>query len=129
MISNWLAKLVILHGIQMKQILLISVLCLMPSAQAIDYVKCEAIQRSAARLKASMDAEALAAKNAVVLPAMEGAQSKCSTRFVNNEFLDCISIRMENYEAEGDMAREEVIKKYAPRVDRVLADYEAMGCY
>ena len=129
MISNSLAKLVILHGIQMKQILLVSVLCLMPSAQAIDYVKCEAIQRAAARLKASMDAEALAAKNAVVLPAMEGAQSKCSTRFVNNEVLNCISIRMENYEAEGDMAREEVIKKYAPRVDRVLADYEAMGCY
>ena len=101
----------------------------MPSAQAIDYVKCEAIQRAAARLKSSMDAESLAAKNEIILPAMEGAQSKCSTEFVNNEVLNCISTRMATYEAEGDLAKKEVIKKYAPRVDRVLSDYEAMGCY
>ena len=101
----------------------------MPSAQAIDYVKCEAIQRAAARLKSSMDAEAIAAQNAIVLPAMDIAQSKCSTKFVNNDVLNCISIRMATYEAEGNLAREEVIEKYAPRVDRVLADYEAMGCY
>ena len=113
----------------MKQILLVSVLCLMPNAQAIDYVKCEAIQRAAARLKSSMDAEAIDAQNAIVLPAMEEAQSKCSKRFVNNEVLNCISLRMATYVAEGELAREEVIEKYAPRVDRVLADYEAMGCY
>ena len=113
----------------MKQILLVAVLCLIPSAHAIDYVKCEAIQRAAARLKSSMDAEALAAQNEIILPAMEEAQSKCSTKFVNNELLNCISLRMATYEAEGDLAREEVIEKYAPRVDRVLADYEAMECY
>ena len=113
----------------MKQILLVSVLYLIPSAQAIDYVKCEAIQRAAARLKSSMDAEAQAAQNAIVLPAMEKAQARCFTKFVNNEVLNCMSIRMANYEADGVIAREEVIKKYAPRVDRVLADYEAMGCY
>ena len=113
----------------MKKMLLISVLCLMPSAQAIDYVKCEAIQRAAARLKSSMDAEALAAQNAIVLPAMEGAQSKCSAKFANNEFHNCLSTRMVTYEAEGDLAREKVIEKYASRIDRVLADYEAMGCY
>ena len=113
----------------MKQILLVSVLCLMPSAQAIDYVKCEAIQRAAARLKSSMDAEALAAQNAIVLPAMEGAKSECSTKFINNEVLNCISLKMTTYEAEGVLAREKVIEKYAPRVDRVIADYEADGCY
>ena len=113
----------------MKKMLLISVLCLMPSAQAIDYVKCEAIQRAAARLKSAIDAEALAAQNAIILPAMEKAQARCSTKFVNNEVLKCISTRMADYEAEGVMAREEVIENYAPRVDRVLADYEAMGCY
>ena len=117
------------RAFQVKKMLLMSVLFLMPSAQAIDYVKCEAIQRAAARLKSSMDAEALAAQNAIILPAMEGAQAKCSTKFVNNEVLNCIGIRMAAYEAEGNLAREEVIKKYAPRVDRVLADYEATGCY
>ena len=109
--------------------LLISILSLIPSAQAIDYVKCEAIQRAAARLKSAMDAEALEAQNAIVLPAIEKSQAICSTKFVNNEVLKCMSIRMANYEAEGVIAREAVIEKYAPRVDRVLADYETMGCY
>jgi len=102
----------------------------MPSAQAIDYVQCEAIQRAAARLKSAMDAEALAAQNAIILPAMEkAAQAICMKNFVNNEILNCMNIRMANYEADGEITREEVIEKYAPRIDRVLADYEAMGCY
>ncbi|WP_114987902.1 hypothetical protein [Synechococcus sp. N19] len=113
----------------MKKMLLILVLCLMPSAQAIDYAQCEAIQRAAARLKSAMDAEALAAQNAIILPAMEKTQAICMKNFVNNEILNCMNIRMANYEADGEITREEVIEKYAPRIDRVLADYEAMGCY
>ena len=113
----------------MKKMLLISVLCLMPSAQAIDYVKCEAIQRAAARLKSAMDVEALASQNAIVIPAIAKVQARCSAKFVNNELLNCMSTRMAKYEAEGLIAREKVIERYGPRVDRVLADYEAMGCY
>ena len=116
----------------MKRVLAILILCLIPNmskAHAIDYAKCEAIQRAAARLKASMDAEALAAQNSIILPAMEKAKARCSTKFVNNEVLNCMSIRMSSYEAEGVSARDEVIEKYAPRVDRVIADYEALGCY
>ena len=37
--------------------------------------------------------------------------------------------KMAPYEAEGVLARELVVEKYAPRVDRVLDDYEAMNCY
>ena len=113
----------------MKKMLLISVLCLMPSAQAIDYVQCEAIQRAAARLKAAMETEALASQNAIVIPAMEKAKARCSAEFVNDEVLNCMGRRMAPYEAKGVSARESVIEKYAPRVDRVLADYEAMSCY
>ena len=47
--------------------------------------------------------------------------------FVNNEILNCMNIRMASYEADGEITREEVIEKYAPRIDRVLADYEEMG--
>ena len=101
----------------------------MPSAQAIDYVQCEAIQRAAARLKAAMDTEALARQNAIVLPAMEKAKARCSAEFVNDEVLNCMLRRMAPYEAEGLLARESVIEKYAPRIDRVLADYEATSCY
>ena len=54
-----------------KRLLLLSLLCLVPGSHAIDYVQCEAIQRAAARLKAAVDTDALAAQNAIVLPAME----------------------------------------------------------
>ena len=112
----------------MKLLLLLSLL-LVNGSHAMDYVQCEAIQMAAARLKAAMDNEALAAQNAIVLPAMEQAKAKCFAEFVNDELLNCMGRRMAHYEAKGVLAREAVIEKYAPRVDRVLADYEAMGCY
>ena len=112
-----------------KRLLLLSLLCLMPGSHAMDYVQCEAIQRAAARLKAAMDTEALASQNAIVLPAMEKAKARCSAEFVNDEVLNCMGRRMAPYEAEGVLAREAIIEKYAPRVDRVLADYESMSCY
>ena len=115
--------------LNVKRLLLLSLLCLVPGAHAMDYVQCEAIQRAAARLKAAMDTEALASQNAIVLPAMEKAKAKCSAEFVGNGVLNCMGIRMASYEKEGALAREAVIEKYAQRVDRVLADYEAMGCY
>ena len=97
----------------------------MPSAQAIDYVQCEAIQRAAARLKSAMDAEALAAQNAIILPAMEKAQAICMKNFVNNEILNCMNIRMANYEADGVLAREVIAgvfvsKTYLVEVDKMV---------
>ena len=112
----------------MKWLLLLSLL-LVNGSHAMDYVQCEAIQRAAARLKAAMDNEALAAQNAIVLPAMEKAKAKCFAEFVNDELLNCMGRRMAHYETKGALAREAVIEKYAPRVDRVLDDYEAMSCY
>ena len=67
----------------LKRLLLISLLCLAPGSQAMDYVQCEAIQRAAARLKAAMDTEALASQNAIILPAMEKAKERCHAEFVN----------------------------------------------
>ena len=113
----------------MKRLLLLSLLFLAPGSHATDYVQCEAIQRAAARLKAAMDTEALSSQNAIVLPTMEKAKAICSAEFVNDEVLNCMGRRMAPYEAEGVLARESVIEKYAPRVDRVLADYETMSCY
>ena len=113
----------------LKRLLLISLLCLAPGSQAMDYVQCEVIQRAAARLKAAMDTEALASQNAIVLPAMEKAKERCHAEFVNDEVLNCMARRMAPFEAEGVLARESVVEKYAPRVDRVLDDYEAMSCY
>ena len=95
----------------------------------MDYVQCEAIQRAAASVKAAMETEALEAQNAIVLPAMEKPSARCSAEFVNDAILNCMGTKMAPYEAEGVLAKESVIDKYAPRVDRVLADYEAISCY
>ena len=122
--TGWQAK-----TFALKRLLLISLLCLAPGSQAMDYVQCEAIQRAAARLKAAMDTEALASQNAILLPAMEKAKERCHAEFVNDEVLNCMMRKMAPYEAEGVLARESVVEKYAPRVDRVLEDYEAMSCY
>ena len=115
--------------LELKRILLLSLLCLVPGSHAMDYVQCEAIQRAAARLKASMETEGLAAQNAIVLPAMEKSKAKCYEEFGGNDVLNCMGIRMASYEAKGVLAKEKVFEKYAPRVDRVLDDYEAMGCH
>ena len=50
---------------------------------------------------AAMDTEALAAQNAIVLPAMEEAKAGYSAEFVNDEVLNCMGRRMAPYEAEG----------------------------
>ncbi len=76
-----------------------------------------------------MDTEALASQNAIVLHAMEKAKARCSAEFVNDEVINCMGRRMAPYEAEGVLARESVIEKYASRVDRVLTDYEPMSCH
>ena len=68
---------------------------------------------AAARLKAAMDPEALAAKNAIVLPAMDKGKARCSAEYVNDEVLNCMRMRMAPYEAERVLAKESVIEKYA----------------
>ena len=40
----------------MKRLLLLPFLCLMPAAQAMDYVKCEAMNKMYGRVRASMRA-------------------------------------------------------------------------
>jgi len=65
----------------------------MPAAQAMDYVKCEAIQKAASRVRASMDwlpdykAELRAKQEAAC-----GTYSEWQTRFASRQdFRDCQS--------------------------------------
>ena len=39
----------------MKRLLLLPILCLMPAAQAMDYVKCEAMNKASERIRGSME--------------------------------------------------------------------------
>ena len=113
----------------MKQLLLLPILCLMPAAQAMDYVKCEAMQKAATRLKVSMNTQAKEARSAIVMPAMKKLQAECSAKFSGMEVFKCIGPKILPYEAEGDAAKATVIEKYSARIARVEADYEAEGCY
>ena len=60
---------------------------------------------------------------------MEKGKAKRFAEFVNDELLNCMGRRMAHHEKKGVLGREAVIEKYAPRVKRVLAEYEAIGCY
>ena len=113
----------------MKRLLLLPILCLMPAAQSMDYVKCEAMQKAAARLELSMNTQASEARKAIVGPAFQKVQEECMAEFNGMEVFKCMGPKIAPYEAEGDAARDAVVAKYSPRISRVLADYEAEGCY
>ena len=60
---------------------------------------------------------------------MEKAKAKCPAEFVNDELLNSMGRRTADNEAKEVLGRESAIENYTSRFDRVLADYEAMGCY
>ena len=101
----------------------------MPTAQAMDYVKCEAMQKAGARLEISMNTQASEARKAIVGPAFQKVQEECMAEFSGMEVFKCMEPKIAPYEAEGDAARDAVIASYAPRIARVRADYDAEGCY
>ena len=115
----------------MKRLLLLPILCLMPAAQAIDYVKCEAMQKAATRLEVSMYEKAKEAREAIVSPAFKKFLSECSNKFSGNsrKALKCVGPKISPYEAEGNAARDAVLSTYAARIAQVKSDYEAEGCY
>ena len=113
----------------MKRLLLLPFLCLMPAAQAMDYVKCEAMQKAAARLELSMNTQANEARKAIVGPALKKVQKECMAEFSGMEVFQCMGPKIAPYEAEGDAARDAVIDRYSTRIAGVLADYETGGCY
>ena len=115
----------------MKRLLLLPILCLMPAAQAIDYVKCEAMQKAATRLEVSMYEKANEARKAILKPAWKKFWSECSNEFSGNskKALKCAETKIAPYKAEGNAARDAVLSTYAARIAQVKSDYEAEGCY
>jgi hypothetical protein len=116
----------------MKQLLLLTFLCVVPSAHAVDYVKCEAVQKAAARVEASADwrptyrAELKAKQEAAC-----GTMSDWRARFASrSDFWDCQS-RAAIFQTEA--IKQAWIDDYqAPmkaRLAKIQADYDAAGCY
>ena len=105
----------------------------MPAAQAVDYVKCEAIQKAQSRIRVSLllieqeqDRESERAR--------EGAVSDCdhlwsyTTGSPPPEWKACIkkALTSSKYAVPN---RDQEIEQLEKRAERVQADYDASGCY
>ena len=116
----------------MKRLLLLPFLCLMPAAEAVDFVKCESIQAAALRVEASLNwlpaykAE-LRAKQEAACGTYNQWQFNFSSR---QEFQKC---QRKNEIFKSAAIKQAWIDNYqAPmkaRLAEIQAAYDAEGCY
>ena len=113
---------------------LLPILCLMPAAQAVDYVKCEAMQKAQSRIQTSIREIRRERKLSLQLAAQEGV-NQCSRLRGTPEWKTCVSTVVNSpevvarYDVRDGNEVEQEIKRLENRVARVQADYEAEGCY
>ena len=118
----------------MKRLQLLPFLCLMPAAQAMDYVKCEAMQKAQSRIQTSIREIRRERKLSLQLAAQEGV-NQCSRLRGTPEWKSCVSTVVNSpevvarYDVRDGNEVEQEIKRLENRVARVQADYEAEGCY
>ena len=109
----------------MKRLLLLPLLCLMPAAQAMDYVKCEAIQKAMSRL--SVQKNQLTDDNSFA----EKIVADC--RYLKPDraaVLACQDAGLKQYLASPEReSHNQKLKQINTRLDKVQADYEVEGCY
>ena len=96
----------------MKRLLLLLPLLLTPAAQAVDYVKCEAMNKMYGRVDASME------------KAMRDATEDFKVQYGGFPF--------ENKDPEGHAKWKSLMVQvgdpYNKKLERIIADYEAEGC-
>ena len=109
----------------MKRLLLLPFLCLMPAAQAVDYVKCEAMQKAATRLTATKEAETMSMWRAY----LDSASEACPVGMDMDDWSQCRDSFSEKNRAQNDALRAEVAAQYDERLAKIKADYQAKGCY
>ena len=116
----------------MKKIFLIAFTCLIPSANAVDYVKCEAIRAVIARNSIQQDE---AYKNS-----LEGFRSKkirekygkgyCS--YGTATYNECKKFKenvFSTFAVEGAAYRQAAKEPYIKINDRAVKDFDKNGCY
>ena len=117
----------------MKRLLLLPILCLMPAAQAVDYVKCEAMNKAYGRLverrhQAMLDAEKAVREKACGVKMDAQIQSiKQKDYSILDRHMNCVSAA--EYSAEAIAAGKAAKAKVQVQIDKVQADYAAEGCY
>ena len=94
----------------------------MPVAQAMDYVKCEAIQNASGRVTAAKDAEF----QKLLTSHLEAAGCMDISDRLNH--LYCKEDVLKS-DAAFIRASDELERRYEIRLAKIQADYEAEGCY
>ncbi len=104
----------------MKALLFVAFLLLAGPAQALDYVKCEAIQSAGSRLQASYRAE--------VRTLIDGfKEQRCGPAERTIAYLVCAKEALNDPLLAKQVKRPDEI--YPARIQRVEADYKKAGCY
>ena len=116
----------------MKYLFLLPFALLVPAANAMDYVKCEAMQTAMSRLQLTMESEATQARASIVNPALNKITMDCITGYSAKGYESINACQLDLNPAplaEGEAAKQAVLARYAPRLAKVQADYEKEGCY
>jgi hypothetical protein len=116
----------------MRKLFLLLPLLLTPAAQAMDYVKCEAMQKALGRIEGSMRTEIDDAVSAFLKPALRKVSMDCiynhKAKGYDYEF-ECTRELNKPILKQAHTVAEPIIAKWTPRIEKIKADYEAEGCY
>ena len=115
----------------MKRLLLLTFLCVVPSAHAVDYVKCEAMQKAQSRIQTSIRQNRSEREDALDYAA-ELAHMKCGSPRGSGddeppaEWKACVLPILKKHEVP--LVNKE-LKQLENRAAQVQADFDAAGCY
>ena len=132
----------------MKKILLIAFSCLIPSAHAVDYVKCEAIRAVIMRNELQMEEERKLARSFFPTiktrekygtPSPEFLRKKGGVCYMyggesisSREYRECEDFKKtvwSNFKSEGEKYIAEQILPYVEIESRATKDFNKNGCY
>ena len=122
----------------MKRLLLLLPLLLTPAAQAIDYVKCEAMQKAAARVEASQKKAVQPYIQALKGPILEEECGKSPDYLEDPDSYDERRSVYDECTKPGGRAFTRIVAaleavpemvEMTARLEKIKADYEKEGCY
>ena len=116
----------------MNRLLLLLPLLLTPAAQAVDYVKCEAMQKALSRIQGSARKEIEEAQSAFLKPALSKVSIDCiyNHKVKGYDFsFECTNDLNKPILKQAETLVEPIMAKWEPQIAKVEADYEAEGCY
>ena len=108
----------------------------MPAAQAMDYVKCEAMQKALSRVRNSREQESSAVwksnLRAVEIRECGPKPSPIDSDYTTDKMFAWYDCSKATYRREFDnlkIMQQEALAVFDAKAERIQADYDAEGCY